>query len=49
MANPKPPTVRSLAAKLGLVPATVARALAEHPDVLPETHRRVRAAAAKAG
>lgn len=43
------PTLRTLAAELGLSAATVSEALRESPRVKPETRRRVQEAAARAG
>jgi LacI family transcriptional regulator len=46
---PSYPTLRTLAAELGLSAATVSEALRESPKVKPETRRRVKEAAARAG
>lgn len=49
MKSSPPPNVRELAHRLGLHHATVARALANHPNVSPSTRARVLEEAKKAG
>jgi LacI family transcriptional regulator len=44
-----PPTVRTVAAQVGVSPMTVSRALRNDPTVLPETRERVLAAAQQLG
>ncbi|RRK01365.1 LacI family transcriptional regulator [Opitutaceae bacterium TAV4] len=45
----RPPTLRDLAAKLGVSHATVSMALRNHPSISEATRKRVQAAARKAG
>ena len=46
---PNKPTLKSLAAELGLSITTVSRALADYPDVSPKTREQVRLAAERVG
>ncbi len=45
----RPPTLRSLAAKLGLGVSTVSQALRDSPEIAVETRKRVKMAAEAAG